>query len=127
MYVATAGIWSKDDCLKLYDSKACIPWIGKIPRRRKWQPTPIFLPGKSHGQWSLVGYLPWGRKESDTTERDLQGTYSFFIFLRQSAFSQGSVRIDVSHTHVSCHYTSYSASFTHFSKTIVSVLCICNK
>ena len=45
------------------------PWVGKIPWRRKWQPTPVFLPGKSHGQRSLVGYRPWGRKESDTTER----------------------------------------------------------
>ena len=36
--------------------------------RRKWQPTPIFLPGKSHGQRSLVGYSPWGCKESDMTE-----------------------------------------------------------
>ena len=44
------------------------PWVGKIPRRRKWQPTPIFLPGESHGQRSLVGYGPWGHKESDTTE-----------------------------------------------------------
>ena len=42
---------------------------GTIPWRRKWQPTPVFLPGKSHGRWSLVGYCPWGRKESDTTER----------------------------------------------------------
>ena len=40
------------------------PWVGKIPWRRKWQPTPVFLPGKSHGQRSLVGYSPWGRKES---------------------------------------------------------------
>ena len=38
-------------------------------RRRKWQPTPVFLPGKSHGRWNLVGYCPWGRKESDTTEQ----------------------------------------------------------
>ena len=36
--------------------------------RRKWQPTPVFFPGKSHGQRSLVGYSPWGRKGSDTTE-----------------------------------------------------------
>ena len=36
--------------------------------RRKWLPTPVFLPGKSHGQRSLVGYSPWGGKESDTTE-----------------------------------------------------------
>ena len=45
------------------------PWVGKIPWRRKWQSTPVLLSGKSHGQRSLVGYSPWGRKESDTTER----------------------------------------------------------
>ena len=38
-------------------------------RRRHWQPTPVLLPGKSHGQRSLVGYGPWGCKELDTTER----------------------------------------------------------
>ena len=38
------------------------PWIAKMPWRRKWQPTPVFLPGKSHGQKSLAGYSPWGRK-----------------------------------------------------------------
>ena len=38
------------------------PWIGKISWRRAWQPTPVFLPGKFHGQKSLVGYSPWGRK-----------------------------------------------------------------
>ena len=37
--------------------------------RRKWQPTPVFMPGKSHGPRNLVGYSPWGRKESDMTER----------------------------------------------------------
>ena len=46
-----------------------IPGLGKIPWRRKWQPTPVFLPGEFHGQRSLVGYSPWGRKESDTTEQ----------------------------------------------------------
>ena len=43
------------------------PWVRKIPWRRKWQSTPVLLPGKSHGQRSLVGYSPWERKESDTT------------------------------------------------------------
>ena len=38
------------------------------PRRRKWQPTPVFLPGKSHGERSLAGHSAWGRKESDPTE-----------------------------------------------------------
>ena len=45
------------------------PWVGKIPWRRKWQPTPVLLPGESHGGRSLVCYSPWGHKESDTTER----------------------------------------------------------
>ena len=44
------------------------PWEGKIPWRRAWQPTPVFLPGEFHGQRSLAGYSPWGRKESDRTE-----------------------------------------------------------
>ena len=44
------------------------PWVGKIPRRKAWQPTPVFLPGESHGQRSLVGYSLWGCKELDTTE-----------------------------------------------------------
>ena len=45
------------------------PWVRKIPWRRTWQPIPVFLPGESHGQRSLEGYSPWGRKESDMTER----------------------------------------------------------
>ena len=42
--------------------------VRKIPWRRKWQPNPVFLPGEVHGQRNLVGYNPWGCKESDTTE-----------------------------------------------------------
>ena len=44
------------------------PWVRKILWRRKWQPTPVLLPGKSHEQRSMVGYSPLGRKEVDTTE-----------------------------------------------------------
>ena len=44
------------------------PWVGKSPWRRKWQPIPAFLPGKSQGQRNLVGYSPWEHKESDVTE-----------------------------------------------------------
>ena len=44
------------------------PWVGQIPWRRKWLPTPVLLPGKSHGQRSLAGYGPRGHKESETTE-----------------------------------------------------------
>ena len=42
------------------------PWVGKIPWRRKWQPTTVFFPGEFHGQRGLVGYSPWGCKELDT-------------------------------------------------------------
>ena len=45
-----------------------IPGSGKIPWRRKCQPTPVLLPGKFHGLRTLIGYSPWGQKESDTTE-----------------------------------------------------------
>ena len=44
------------------------PWVGKIPWRRVWQPTPVFLPGESYGQRCLVGYSPCGHEESDTIE-----------------------------------------------------------
>ena len=64
-------------------SKRCgfDPWVGRIPWRRKSQPTPVFLPGKSHGQRSLAGYSPQGHKELDTIQqlnnRNLfQGTHS---------------------------------------------------
>ena len=45
-----------------------VPWIRKSPWRWAWQPTPVFLPGESYGQRSMVGYSPWGCKQSDTTE-----------------------------------------------------------
>ena len=44
-------------------------YVRKIPQRRAWQPTPVFLPAESHGQRSLAGYSPWGAKESDMTEQ----------------------------------------------------------
>ena len=45
------------------------PWVEKIPRRRKWKPTPVFLPGKFHGRRNLAGDSPRGCQESDTTEQ----------------------------------------------------------
>ena len=47
------------------------PWVRKIPWRRKWQPTPIFLPGKSHGQRSLASYTPWGHKARHLPQGEL--------------------------------------------------------
>ena len=46
-----------------------VPISSFLPQRRAWQPTPVFLPGESHGQRNLVGYSPWGLEELDTTER----------------------------------------------------------
>ena len=55
----------------------CNPWLGKIPWKRKWQPTLVFLPANSHGPRILAGYSPRGRKELDTTE---QLTFSLLGF-----------------------------------------------
>ena len=60
------------------------PWVGKIPWRRKWQPTPVFLPEKSHGQRSLAGYSPWGLKESDMTERLHLTIYIVNLYIYES-------------------------------------------
>ena len=67
-FIPTALVWPHNRWLSGRES-ACQcrrcrfnPWVGKIPWRRKWQPTPIFLSRKSHGQRSLVGYSPWGYK-----------------------------------------------------------------
>ena len=56
-----------------------IPWIRKIPWRRKWQPTPVFLLGESYGQRNLVGYSPWGHKESEMTEQLSVHTHTHLI------------------------------------------------
>ena len=45
------------------------PLVGNIPWRRKWQPTPVFLPGEFYGERSLAGHSPWSSKELDMTER----------------------------------------------------------
>ena len=73
------------------------PWVGKIPWRRKRQPTPVFLPGKSHGHRSLAGYSPLGHKVSDTTEllRTLTLTHTH------------------THTHTLSHTLTHTLSLTH--------------
>ena len=54
-----------------------IPGSGRLPWRRKWLPTPVFLAGKSHGQRSLMGYNPWGCKKSDMTEHTIYIDYHY--------------------------------------------------
>ena len=65
------GAVSKESSCQCRRCKRCrfYAWMGKIPWSRKWHSTPEFLPGKFHRQRSLVDYSPWGRKESDITER----------------------------------------------------------
>ena len=61
------------------------PGSGRFPWNRKWQPTPVLLPGESHGQRSLAGYSPWGCKESERTEwLSTQSTY-FVLYLKTGA------------------------------------------
>ena len=55
------------------------PWVRKIPWRREWQPTPVFLPGKPHGQRSLTGYSPWGHKELDTADRRTLSLFTLWM------------------------------------------------
>ena len=72
------------------------PWVRKILWRRKWQPTPVFLPGKSHGQWNLAGYSPKGCKESNMTDH----MYAY------------------THTHTHTHTHTQSASRFVFSAMV---------
>ena len=55
-------------CFVVFYLTSCNLWL-HVTWRRKWQPIPVFLPGESHGQRSLVGYSPWGRKDWDMTEQ----------------------------------------------------------
>ena len=75
------------------------PWVGKIPWRRRWQSTPVLLPGKSHGHRSLVGYSPWGRKESSSFQACSKTVYTYiciyvspFILLHQQQ-TENTVRV----------------------------------
>ena len=61
------------------------PWVGKILWRRKWQPTPVFLPGKSHGQRILAGYSPWGHKRVRYNFTAKSQPYSWFTVYKCTA------------------------------------------
>ena len=61
-----------------------VRYMGRFPWGREWLPTPVFLPGQFHGQRSLVGYRPWGRKELDTAERLTRGNFIFNICVELS-------------------------------------------
>ena len=66
--------------VKCLPARGFNPWVGRIPWRRKWQSTPVLLPGKFHGERSLRGYSPWCRKESDSTEQLHLLTIRYILF-----------------------------------------------
>ena len=96
------------------------PWVEKIPWRRKWQPTPVFLPGKSQGQRSLAGYGSWDCKELDTTECPHSHTKYIFKFgvakIQQSFLS--SEAISKMATRWKSHYKNITGNAFIF-------LCLC--
>ena len=73
---------SKESTCQCRKCKKCgfDPWVLKIPWRMKWQPTPVFLPGKVHGQRSLEGYSPWGCKVGHSSVTKQQN-WSIFYFI----------------------------------------------
>ena len=82
----TALVTPTVKCLLTMRETRFNPWVGKISWRRKWQPTPVFLPGKPHGWRNLVGCSPCGRKELDTTERP---HFHFWPWILVSGFASG--------------------------------------
>ena len=78
-------------------------WVRKIPWRRKWQPTPAFLPEKFHGQRSLAGYSPWGHKESGMTEQLSMRAYPYVVspIASSSILLAGSI--------IQCHWTTVTS------------------
>ena len=91
-------------------------WVQSLcqedPWRRKWHPTPVFLPGESHGQRSLAGYSPRGRKESDTTER--------LNFQRQHHYSwlpQTDNNPSINHQRTA----QWDENYLHLQKTMLSL------
>ena len=65
----SCGSDGKESTCNVWDPPRFSPWVGKIPWRRKWLPTPVFLPREFQGQKSLAGCSPWGHKESGMTEQ----------------------------------------------------------
>ena len=88
------------------------PWVGKIPWRRKWQPTPVFLSGKSHGQRSLVGYSPQRCKELDITQplnNNKKKTEKGKVFYKYETLA------------LLCNYNTFLSVFSQFPNTVNSV------
>ena len=86
--------------------------------RRKWQLTPVFLPGKSHGQRSLVGYSSWGHKESDTTEQTHTHTYRLEMCYYFSYLSEWYIKA----YYLKIHHLVYFQELINYNKWGISGL-----
>ena len=107
------------------------PWVGKILWRRAWQPAPVFLPGESHGQRSLVGYSPPGHKESGMTEASEHIHMYRSHQLFNSLVSMGrnfSLAPPLSPTHrgaISYLYGGLGRGIEHRKLSCFLLLCVC--
>ena len=92
------------------------PWVRKIPWRRTWQSTSVFLPGESRGQRSLAGYSPWGRKESHMTEviHDLVRTH--LVDKTQTGFKSATLILKEVLLWIKCYQTAFHATEKSFLK-----------
>ena len=111
----------------------CYPWLGKIPWRRAWLPTPVFLPGESHGQRSLAGYSPQGRKELDITGQLSTQNVNLKILLGSSVYTKhlprvtrASVRKSVRKTRVRFCWDSVDSPLILCSDLFLSSSCYLN-
>ena len=73
-------IWKRPFFFFSQSASSHLYWVRKIPSSRKWQPASVFLPGKFHGQRSLVGYSPWGCKESDMMKQQSPRAHKLPVF-----------------------------------------------
>ena len=90
-------------------------WVKLIPWRRKWQPTPVLLPGGIHGQRSLAGFSPWGHKESDMAEaayqQQQQKLYFNYNYLIRAECKQGVKYILLNWGLLHCRLILYELSY----------------
>ena len=84
----SAGSSKKQESFRKTSTSALLTTLKLLTQRRQWHPTPVLLPGKSHGRRSLVGCNPWGREESDTTE-DFTFTFQFHALEKEMATHSG--------------------------------------
>ena len=100
------------------------PWVGKIPWRKKWQPTPIFLPWRFHEERSLADYSPWGCKKSNLTDCSQtyvnstgnSAQYSAMIYMRKESKKKVDICVYI---HIYMIHFGVQQKLTHYKSTVV--------